>query len=146
MTLYHHLRKNTLFFGFFISLALGLITPLFTAQSAHIEILQSAQSIGQEKSFWVGLKFTLEKGEKILSGSVAPKITLANSLNVKSLDLYLPPETTDRSQGIDTQVFKGDLLIPIKVHLKNPGQPVTLSGELDYVACTHGCTPTQVPL
>jgi suppressor for copper-sensitivity B len=139
-------RHFILALSFFVSLTLGLFAPFFMAQAAHVEVLQSTQSIGKEKSFWVGLKFTLDKGEKILSGAVAPKITLINALNVKSLRLYLPPEETDHSQGIETQVFKGDLLIPVKVYLKNPGQAVILSGELDYVACSQACTPAQLPL
>ena len=94
----------------------------------------------------MGVKVTLDRDEKILSSPVAPKITLKKTQNVKSIHPYLPQDQIDQSQGIDSRVFKGSFLMPVKVLLEKPGHKVVLSGELDYVACSQACTPVQVPL
>ncbi len=123
-----------------LALLVAVQTPL---KAANVDVISSVQSLGQEDTFWVGITFQLFHEEKVLGDPVAPKITLKDSNNIDSFQLYYPESKEDKSQGVPIQAFDETFTIPVKIKVKIPGQSIRFAGHVDYVICSHACIPGQ---
>ena len=74
---------------------------------------------------------------------VPPHFDFGKSDNVKSVNLSWPaPQRIADSEGV-TIGYKEDVVFPLRIEPKDPGQPVVLRLTLDYAICEKLCIPAQ---
>ena len=96
-----------------------------------------------------GLEIKLEKGWKTYwrtpgDSGVPPRFDFAKSENVEAVTVLWPaPMKFDDGAGGFSIGYKKDVLIPLRIALKNPDKPVVLRLHLDYAVCEKLCVPVE---
>ena len=138
--------------GCFVQSSLGNVSSFQKESQPVVAKLLTAQSaLGGQKIIKGGLEFKLKSGFKIYAPpldakstfSAAPQVTWDRSVNVESFEILWPPARTYTLEGFSYQAYKGDVILPIKVTVIDPRQPMTLNLDLNYSVCSTTCVPIQ---
>ncbi|MGN6287196.1 MAG: protein-disulfide reductase DsbD domain-containing protein [Afipia sp.] len=96
-----------------------------------------------------GVEIKLEHGWKTYwrtpgDSGVPPRFDFSKSENVEAVTILWPtPMKFDDGAGGFSIGYKKDVLIPLRVALKNPDKPVILRVHLDYAVCEKLCVPVE---
>jgi DsbC/DsbD-like thiol-disulfide interchange protein len=96
-----------------------------------------------------GIEIKLEHGWKTYwrtpgDSGVPPRFDFSKSENVEAVTILWPtPMKFDDGAGGFSIGYKKNVLIPLRVALKNPDKPVVLRVHLDYAVCEKLCVPVE---
>lgn len=79
-------------------------------------------------------------------GGIAPSINWDKSTNLNNVDWHWPHPEHYSLLGINTLGYKGDVVIPMTLHVDDFNQPVFIDAKLTLSSCTTICVLTDYPL
>jgi DsbC/DsbD-like thiol-disulfide interchange protein len=74
---------------------------------------------------------------------VPPRFDFSGSDNVKAAKVLYPAPKLHSDQGGQSLGYEGDVIFPVQVTPKDPGQPVRLRLKLAYAVCEKLCVPAE---
>lgn len=97
----------------------------------------------------LGLEFKLDEGWKIYwrnpgDAGLPPTPDWSASENVSDVTIDWPAPHRFSIFGLETFGYKDHVVLPLRVKPTTPGQPVTLTGAVNYLACSEICVPLDV--
>ncbi len=143
-------------------LALGLPAPAAadaTADAAsdwsdgeswRTRIVSAVTATGSRPTLPLGLQVELDDGWHIYwrspgEAGLPPTLSIGpDSENVASVEFVWPaPEQSVEQGQLVTRTYAGNVLIPIRLHVEEPGRPTTLDAGIDYQVCAQICIPVR---
>lgn len=79
-------------------------------------------------------------------GGIAPSINWDKSTNLNNVDWHWPHPEHYSLLGINTLGYKGDVVIPMTLHVDDFNQPVFIDAKLTLSSCTTICVLSDYPL
>ncbi|MDA5193357.1 protein-disulfide reductase DsbD domain-containing protein [Govanella unica] len=67
----------------------------------------------------------------------------AGSTNVADVSVGWPAPERMSVFGLDSYIYRNDVVLPLHVRLKNPGQAADLRLKVDYMVCEEICVPLE---
>ncbi len=131
--------------------ALAASGPWASGQSVRARLVSATDGVGQGREVHAGLQIALEKGWDTYwrspgDAGAAPRADWSASRNVASVDWRWPAPTRFTLFGLETFGYRGEVLFPLTVHVKRPGEPVALNGNVDLLVCSRICLPRTLAL
>jgi DsbC/DsbD-like thiol-disulfide interchange protein len=74
---------------------------------------------------------------------VPPTFDFSRSDNIRSVSILWPAPHRFTYEGGASIGYKGDVMFPVHVVLKDPGRPATLRLAIDYAVCEKLCVPAH---
>ena len=143
-------------------LALGLPAPAAAGATAdaasewsdgeswRTRIVSAVTATGSRPTLPLGLQVELDDGWHIYwrspgEAGLPPSLSVGpDSENVASVEFVWPaPEQSVEQGQLVTRTYAGNVLIPIRLHVEEPGQPITLDAGIDYQVCAQICIPVR---
>ncbi|GLS22492.1 protein involved in C cytochrome biogenesis [Labrys miyagiensis] len=95
-----------------------------------------------------GLEIKLDEGWKTYwrnpgDAGIPPSFDWSKSENLSSVTVLWPAPTRLDDEGGSSAVYRGDVVLPLKVTAADPAKPVRLSLALDYAICHEICVPAK---
>ena len=113
----------------------------------RIDVLDGGQQ--SDGTHLAALRLTLADGWKTYwrapgDAGIPPSFRFARSGNMASAAPVWPtPEVFDLN-GIRTIGYRHQLVLPLVIQPRSPGQPVRLRGEIDFGVCSDVCIPARL--
>lgn len=67
----------------------------------------------------------------------------SGSTNVADVEVDWPAPERMTAFGLDSYVYRDDVVLPLRVRLKNPGQAADLRLRVQYMVCAEICVPLE---
>jgi len=144
-------------------LALGLPVPAAAAAAAdtasewsdgeswRTRIVSAVTATGSRPTLPLGLQVALDDGWHVYwrspgEAGLPPTLSVGPaSENVASVEFVWPaPEQSVEQGQLVTRTYAGNVIIPIRLHVEEPGRPTTLDAGIDYQVCAQVCIPVRV--
>ena len=98
-----------------------------------------------------GLHLKLAEGWKTYWKSpgevgIPPEIDWEGSTNIAEVRFLWPAPTRFRAFGIENYGYKKEVVFPLQVTLKEPGQPVDFRANVSLLVCSEVCVPQNFEL
>lgn len=110
---------------------------------AGLEILPGYEEGGRS---FVAARIRLKPGWKTYwrapgGNGVPPRFSFKGSENLASVAFHWPTPQVFDTAGSRTIGYAGELVLPIEITPRDPGQPVRIRGELEFGVCSDVCVP-----
>ena len=112
------------------------------AEGEHLQVrlLSDATTIDGQAEFYVGVQIVTHDNSFVLANNVnphllKPQIDLRGSENLAEYEVIYPMPKNTVAVPFAYKYF-GDFLIPIKVKIKNPAEPLMLQAKINLNSCT----------
>lgn len=134
-----------------LGLCLGLVLAVPTAQAqssmddlVRIEVLDGGMT--PQGTYMTALRLVLSDGWKTYwrapgDAGIPPQFNWRNSRNVGDMAITWPTPHVFNQNGLQTIGYKNQLVLPVEITPKKPGQPVHLRGEVEIGLCKDVCIP-----
>ncbi len=98
-----------------------------------------------------GLRVRLAPGWKTYwrapgDAGIPPHFDWAGSANLKGVRLHWPTPVVFLQQGLRSIGYTGEVVLPVELIPRDPGQPVTLAGTAAMGVCQDICVPVQLDI
>lgn len=122
----------------------------WTDQSG-VRLISAVTGVGDLSAVPVGLQVALEPGWKTYwrsPGDAGIPVTIdwAGSENLADAEMAWPVPHRFSLFGLDTFGYEREVVFPITVRPADPGRPVKLRAQVDYLVCEQICIPYQAAL
>jgi len=124
-----------------------------TIENEHtqLRLLSSSVGVGDSEILTLGLHFTMKPGWKVYwrspgDAGYPPSIEWEGSKNLDNAVMRWPVPLRFSILGIETLGYKNQVLFPINVKLKTPGQALEATANVDYLTCNDICVPYNAKL
>jgi len=77
---------------------------------------------------------------------IPPSVEWSGSENVADVEFMWPSPTRFTAFGIENFGYAGEVVFPLRITLKDPGAPVTLSAQVKLLVCSNVCVPEEFDL
>lgn len=77
---------------------------------------------------------------------IPPSVEWSGSENVADVEFMWPAPTRFTAFGIENFGYAGEVVFPLRITLKDPGAPVTLSAQVKLLVCSNVCVPEEFDL
>lgn len=103
---------------------------------------------GQRQS---ALRLTLAPGWKTYwrapgDAGIPPSFDWRKTRNASGISVSWPTPNVFYEYGIRSLGYKGEVILPLTITQKNPGQPIKLRGEISLGICSDICVPHRVEI
>lgn len=119
-------------------------------ESWRTRIVSAVTATGSRPTLPLGLQVELDDGWHIYwrspgEAGLPPTLSVGpDSENVASVEFVWPaPEQSVEQGQLVTRTYAGNVLIPIRLHVEEPGRPTTLNAGIDYQVCAQICIPVR---
>lgn len=114
------------------------------AQMSQVTLLPGFMS--GESTRMAGVRITLSPGWKTYwrapqGNGIPPQFDWSGSTNVASVQVHFPAPEILESFGVRSLGYHDEVVFPVELTLKDPGQPIGLSLALAYGVCEEVCMP-----
>ena len=161
MTASRCLRRRLGTAGLFMALGLsapatagdagGPVSMWADGESWRTRIVSAVTATGTRTTLPLGLQVDLAEGWHIYwrspgEAGLPPSLSVEpGSENVASAEILWPAPRQSIEQGeLVTRTYSGNVLLPVRLHLEQPGRPATLVAGIDYQVCDQVCIPVRV--
>ena len=124
-----------------------------TIENDHtqLRLLSSSVGVGDSEILTLGLHFTMRPGWKVYwrspgDAGYPPSIEWEGSENLDNAVMRWPVPLRFSILGIETLGYEDQVLFPITVKLKTPGQALDATANVDYLTCNDICVPYTAKL
>lgn len=126
-------------------------TPWAANEQAQVRLITGTDSIGDASEFPAGLHFTMQPGWKIYwrspgDAGYPPQVDWSASTNIATVEMDWPLPKRFELFGLQTFGYGDEVIFPLTVTLKEPGQAARLVGSVDYLTCSEICVPQNARL
>jgi len=126
-------------------------SPWIRTDQTEVRLVSATTAVGETARVRLGLQFRLKPGWKIYwrrpgVAGFPPRIDWSGSRNLREARLRWPAPKRFSVLGLDTMGYSGEVVLPIDAALVERGQPLGLSGKLDYLTCSEICVPYTAKL
>ncbi len=126
-------------------------SPWVQSEVGAMRLISAHEGVGDDGAILLGLEFSLKSDWKIYwrspgDAGYPPKMDWTGSANLAAMDVSWPLPERFTILGIETIGYKHELVLPLKAHLSEPGQPLGLKLSLDVLACKDICIPVMAQL
>ena len=134
-----------------INLSFSEESNLFEIDMVDVSLISTLTKLDKD-NFYVGLEFNLKPGWKIYwrqpgDSGQPPKLDFTNSKNLKSYELQWPYPTKElEGANILTNVYKNNVIIPIKISVIDISKTLYLNATLSFQVCKDICIPLETNL
>lgn len=116
-----------------------------------VRLISAVTGVGDLSAVPVGLQVALEPGWKTYwrsPGDAGIPVTIdwAGSENLADAEMAWPAPHRFSLFGLDTFGYEREVVFPIAVRPADPGRPVKLRAQVDYLVCEQICIPYQAAL
>ena len=124
---------------------------VFKEDMVEVSFISSVTKVTEEK-FYLGLEFKLEPGWKIYwrqpgDSGMPPTLDYKDSVNLKSIEFKWPfPIKEYEAANLLTNIYKGEVVIPLEVAVKDHKNPLNLKAKLNFQVCKDICIPFETNL
>ena len=119
--------------------------------SWRTRIVSAVTATGTRATLPLGLQMDLDEGWHIYwrspgEAGMPPTLSIEpGSENVAAAEFLWPAPQQSIEQGeLVTRTYAGNVLLPVRLHLEQPGRPATLAAGIDYQVCDQICIPVRV--
>lgn len=122
--------------------------PWSDSDHSSVRLVSAVTGTGQDGTVALGLEFQMKEGWKIYwrspgDAGFPPKPDWNGSTNVSSVDMQWPAPHRFEIFGLQTFGYSGEVIFPLQVRAEKPGDPISLSGKVDYLVCSDICIPGE---
>jgi suppressor for copper-sensitivity B len=122
-----------------------------TSDYATLKLMTDAEGTGSAPGFQAGLSIALQPGWHSFwrmpgEGGLPPKFDWSGSKNVASATVRWPAPQRIDQMGMYSFGYTGNVMLPVDVTLKTPGQAATLDLKADLMVCKDSCIPQHFAL
>jgi suppressor for copper-sensitivity B len=126
-------------------------TPWVKNDHSAVRLISPATGAGVGDSVHLGLQFRLKPGWKIYwrspgDAGVPPTVDWTGSRNLKGVEISWPLPDQYTIFGLTTMVYGGEVVLPLEVMLKTPGEALGLRAHVRYLVCEKICIPYDARL
>ena len=106
---------------------------IFRMDMVEVNYITSISRVNDNKDFYIGLKFNLKPEWKIYwrqpgDSGMPPEIDYSKSTNINKFEIKWPyPVKEYESVDLLTNVYKNEVILPIKISIKEVGKPLDLN-------------------
>lgn len=116
------------------------------AERASVRLVSAVSATGDSEELPLGLEFRLDPGWKIYwrtpgDAGLPPIPDWSASQNVETVSMRWPVPKRFEIFDIGTLGYEDSVLFPLTVRPERPGEPVQLSGDIDFLICAEICIP-----
>ncbi|MGC9417893.1 MAG: protein-disulfide reductase DsbD domain-containing protein [Rhodovulum sp.] len=113
------------------------------------ELLSGWQT--SEGTYMSGLHLRMAPGWKTYwrapgDAGIPPRFDWAGSGNMAAVQVHWPRPKVFQSNGLRTIGYEHDVVLPIELTPRNPGQPMELRGRVEIGVCQDICMPMELRL
>jgi DsbC/DsbD-like thiol-disulfide interchange protein len=96
-----------------------------------------------------GVAFTLQRGWKTYwrtpgDSGVPPRFDFSKSENIEAVTVLWPaPKKFDDGAGGHSLGYQNEIVLPLRIVVKNADKPVTLRADINYAVCEKLCIPVE---
>jgi suppressor for copper-sensitivity B len=118
---------------------------------AAVRLVTATAATGSARHLAAGIEIRLAPGWHTYwrspgDAGIAPRVDWHGSQDLAHIAVAWPAPRRFSLQGLDTIGYAGDIVLPVTVTLRRPGQPAALRAALDYAACAEICVPYHAAL
>jgi len=122
---------------------------IFRMDMVEVNYITSISRVNDNKDFYVGLKFNLMPEWKIYwrqpgDSGMPPEIDYSKSININKFEIKWPyPVKEYESADLLTNVYKNEVILPIKISIREVGKPLKLNTKINFQVCKDICIPLE---
>ena len=119
------------------------------AEFAEVRLISAQRAVDTSGAAVLGLHFRLAPGWKIYwrspgEAGFPPRIDWTGSTNLARADISWPAPTRFLEVGdLVTHGYQDEVVLPITALAAEPGRPIELRADVDYVSCKEICVPLK---
>lgn len=126
-------------------------SPWSDTEFTQMRVVSATRAVGESESVTLGLHFRMDSGWKIYwrspgDAGFPPASNWEGSQNLKSAEMSWPAPERFSVLGFETLGYKEEVVLPLRVALASPGQPLQLRGDVTFLTCDEICVPHTVPV
>jgi suppressor for copper-sensitivity B len=129
-------------------------SPWFDTEYASVRLISATNSVGKtdaQQPLTMGLEFQLQDGWKIYwrspgDAGYPPRANWSGSSNIWAIDMRWPAPVRFSVLGFETLGYKHEVVFPLTITPLQPGEAVSLGGQIDYLICSEICVPETLAL
>jgi suppressor for copper-sensitivity B len=131
--------------------AAGAASEWVRTDQTALRLVSAVEGTGDARSVLLGLHFRLDPGWKVYWRSAGdagypPRVNWSGSQNLAEAHIDWPAPLRFSVLGFETLGYKDEVVLPVAVRLSEPGQPLALAADVDYLTCNEVCIPYQAKL
>lgn len=121
------------------------------SKETQVRLVSAVAGTGDLEELRLGLQFRMDPGWKIYWRSAGttgypPAVDWSQSDGLGEVEFLWPAPTRFKIFGIEATGYKEEVVFPLNVPLKRPGEAVSLRAQVDYLTCKEICIPGNVLL
>lgn len=126
-------------------------SPWVANEHARLRLISAVDSTGQSETLPLGIEFRMAPQWKIYwrapgDAGYPPTIDWSASTNVAAVETAWPVPQRYTIFGLTTYVYQDTVVLPLTVKPRQPGAPVVLRGQVNYLLCDQICIPYEAAL
>jgi len=118
------------------------------SDQAQVRLIAANDATGTSQRLSLGLEFKLIPGWKIYwrspgDAGYPPRVNWAGSENLESVAVRWPVPHRFSVLGLETLGYKSEVVLPLDAVLFEPGKPLKLQADVQFLTCDEICVPYQ---
>ncbi|SHG94531.1 protein-disulfide reductase DsbD family protein [Bradyrhizobium erythrophlei] len=145
-----------------VALSVGFI--MWTGNAAHaaatnwvgdsraaVRLITATDHIAADSTLEAGLEFRFAKGwhgywRTPGDAGIPPTVDWSASEDISGADISWPAPHRLVIEELQNSVYENDVVLPVKLHLKQAHTSVRVKASIEYAACSEICVPLQAEL
>jgi suppressor for copper-sensitivity B len=125
--------------------------PWIDLEQSRLRLVAAEEAVGEGDSLQFGLQFQLQPGWKIYwrspgEAGYPPTVDWSGSENFAEARIDWPVPHRFTLFGLETFGYSTEVVLPITVRPKTPGEPLALRAHVTYLICEKICIPREAAL
>lgn len=121
------------------------------SKETQVRLVSAVAGTGELEELRLGLQFRMDPGWKIYWRSAGttgypPAVDWSQLDGLGEVEFLWPAPTRFKIFGIEAMGYKEEVVFPLNVPLKRPGEAVSPRAQVDYLTCKEICIPGNVLL
>lgn len=126
-------------------------SPWQHSDELSVRLISGTEGTEGQAEIMMGLELQLAEGWHTYwrspgDAGMPPSFDTGKSKNLETLEVLYPLPIRYSAMGMDTIGYKGRLILPLKISLKEAGQPLNFNARLDLLICSDLCLPKTFSL
>ncbi len=119
--------------------------------NTRLRVISQTDAVGTASTVTLGLHFQLNKHWKIYwrspgDAGFPPSFDITGSKNIQRAEILWPLPERFSILGIETLGYKKEVVLPLRITLKRPGEALVFKAKVSYLACAEICIPHEANL
>jgi suppressor for copper-sensitivity B len=118
---------------------------------AVVRLITATDNIAADSTLEAGLEFRFAKGwhgywRTPGDAGIPPTVDWSASENISGAEISWPAPHRLVIEELQNSVYENDVVLPVKLHLKQAHTSVRVKASIEYAACSEICVPLQAEL